>query len=71
MKKGKIKMEELISVIMSVYNETESDLSQSIQSILKQTYKNIEFIIVDDNPENNRIKRNFTSANRSTNKNYL
>ena len=37
MKKGKIKMEELISVIMSVYNETESDLSQSIQSILKQT----------------------------------
>lgn len=56
MKKGKIKMEELISVIMSVYNETESDLSQSIQSILKQTYKNIEFIIVDDNPENNRIK---------------
>ena len=49
-------MEELISVIMSVYNETNSDLSQSINSILNQTYKNIEFIIVDDNPEDKRIK---------------
>ena len=31
-------MTELISVIMSVYNEKESDLKESIESILNQTY---------------------------------
>lgn len=42
----------LVSVIMSVYNETEEVLKQSIKSILNQTWKNIEFIIVNDNPDN-------------------
>ena len=42
----------LVSVIMSVYNETEEVLKQSIESILNQTWKNIEFIIVNDNPDN-------------------
>ena len=35
------------SVIMSVYND-EKHLSESISSITNQTFKNIEFIIVDD-----------------------
>ena len=43
---------ELISVLMSTYNETESELSQSIESILHQTYRNIQFLIVNDNPAN-------------------
>lgn len=38
---------DLISVIMPVYN-VEHFLSEAIDSILEQTYKNIEFIIVDD-----------------------
>jgi len=36
-----------ISVIMSVYN-TERYLEESIKSILNQTFKNFEFLIVDD-----------------------
>ena len=39
---------ELISVIMSVYNETIDELKRSIESILKQSYSNIEFIIIND-----------------------
>ena len=38
----------LISVIMSVYNG-EKYIKESIDSILQQTYKHFEFIIVDDN----------------------
>lgn len=36
-----------ISVIMSVYN-AEKHLESAIESILQQTYKNFEFLIVDD-----------------------
>lgn len=43
----------LISVIMSVYNTNYDYLSNSIASILNQTYKNFEFIIVDDASTNN------------------
>ena len=32
-----------VSVIMSVYNN-EADVSDSIESIINQTYKNIEFL---------------------------
>lgn len=46
---------ELVSVIMSTYNEPEIFLKKSIESILNQTYSNIEFIIVCDNPENSDI----------------
>lgn len=45
-----------ISVIMPVYNESISELNDSINSILRQTYKRFEFIIIDDNPFNNKIK---------------
>ena len=41
-----------ISVIMSVYNESEEYLRKSMESILNQTFKNFEFIIILDNPEN-------------------
>lgn len=37
----------LVSVIVNIYNE-EAYLSECIESILNQTYKNIEIILVDD-----------------------
>ncbi|EGR0539792.1 glycosyltransferase family 2 protein, partial [Vibrio cholerae] len=37
----------MISVIMSVYN-AEKYLSESIESILKQTFRDFEFICIDD-----------------------
>ena len=37
----------LISVLLPVYNE-EKYLSESINSILNQTYRNFELIIIDD-----------------------
>lgn len=45
-----------VSVIMSEYNTPVEKLDSSIQSILKQTYSNFEFIIVDDCGKNNLEK---------------
>ena len=41
-----------VSIIMSTYNESISELSEAIYSILNQTFKNFEFIIITDNPNN-------------------
>lgn len=46
----------LISVIMSAYNERIDWIEKSMESILNQSYENIEFIVVLDNPENEELK---------------
>ncbi|MDM8203644.1 glycosyltransferase [Faecalicoccus acidiformans] len=46
----------LISCIMSTYNEDISIIRQSIDSILNQTYSNIEFIIINDNPKREELE---------------
>lgn len=59
--------EELISVVMSVYNEPESMIKESIDSIIAQTYSNLEIIIVDDNPNEEKISKiieNFAKKDR-------
>lgn len=40
----------MITVLMSVYNETLEWISQSIDSILNQSYKDFEYVIIVDNP---------------------
>lgn len=49
-------MGKLVSVVMSIYNETETELKQAIESILNQTYKQIEIILIVDNPNSYEIK---------------
>jgi len=46
---------QLISVIMPVYN-TEKYVGEAIESILNQTFKNFEFIIIDDGSIDNSYK---------------
>lgn len=57
---GKLKQKDLVSVIMSTYNEEEQQLSASIESILSQSYANFEFIIVNDNPNNDNLRATLT-----------
>lgn len=47
----------MISVIMPLFNEEIKDLETSIESILNQTEKRLELILILDNPENMRIKQ--------------
>ena len=44
----------MISVLMPVYN-SELYLEDAVQSILDQTYKNFEFIIIDDGSVDNSL----------------
>lgn len=46
-----------VSIIMSVYNESTYELDQSINSILEQSFQDFEFIIVNDNPDNEILKK--------------
>lgn len=43
---------ELVSVLMSVYKEPINYIQESINSIVKQTYLNLEIIVIIDNPDN-------------------
>ena len=47
----------MITVIMSTYKEDERLLRESIESILNQTYKDFEYIIILDYPDNDVHKR--------------
>lgn len=45
-----------ISVLMATYNEPLDYLKLAIESVLNQTYKDFEFIIILDNPNNQEIE---------------
>lgn len=42
-----MEQKQLVSVVIPLYN-TEKYIEETMQSILDQTYKNIEIVIVDD-----------------------
>ena len=46
---------DLVSILISIHNG-ESTLRKSIHSILNQTYKNIEVLIIDDGSEDQTYK---------------
>lgn len=54
-------MNELVSVIVPVYNVNEEVLSECLRRLVNQTYKNIEVIIVDDGSVNkcNQVYESF------------
>jgi glycosyltransferase involved in cell wall biosynthesis len=45
----------MISVLMSTYKEPISYVQKAVQSILNQSYSNIEFIIIVDDPQNEPV----------------
>lgn len=45
-----------ISVVMGVYSESDNWVNAAVESILNQTFSDFEFIIINDNPEDPRIK---------------
>ncbi|MBI2018527.1 glycosyltransferase [Candidatus Daviesbacteria bacterium] len=50
-----MKKKDLVSVVITTKNE-EDAISNLLESITKQTYKNIEIILVDNNSEDNTLK---------------
>ena len=43
-------MKPKVSILMSIYNESESEILKSINSLIGQTYCNVEIIVIVDNP---------------------
>ncbi len=49
-------MNELVSVVITTYNRI-NELRRAIKSVIQQSYKNIEIIVVDDNVDNSISKQ--------------
>lgn len=53
----------VISVLMSIFNETESQIRESVESILNQTFADLELIIICDDPQRTDVKPILDSFN--------
>lgn len=50
-------MEELVDILVTTYNTNEKYLKKQIESILRQTYKNIKIYISDDNSTDEKVEK--------------
>ena len=46
-----------VSVLMPIYQTPEHFLREAINSVLKQSYADFDFIILNDSPEDTRLKK--------------
>lgn len=61
----------LVSVVLATYNWKPKRISESIESVIKQTYPNIEFIIINDASTNDIEKVILEYKNKNANIIYL
>ena len=54
----------LVSVLLPLYNEPVAFAKEAIDSIIKQTYQNLEIILLLDNPHNEELKKLITDYKR-------
>lgn len=54
----------LVSVLLPLYNEPVAFAKEAIDSILKQTYQNLEIILLLDNPQNKELRELITDYER-------
>ena len=47
----------IVSVLMPIYNTDAPVLKSAIDSILSQTFSNLEYLIINDSPENTKLDR--------------
>lgn len=55
-------MNELISCIITTYNREDKLIKRAIKSVLQQTYKNKEIILVDDNDEDSYFRKHVENS---------
>ncbi|MCC2744917.1 glycosyltransferase [Leuconostoc lactis] len=56
-----------ISIVLPIYNEKAFWIKESINSILNQTYKNIELLLILDNPKNTNLVNFLTEFEKKRN----
>lgn len=59
----------LVSVIIPTYKRTWEYLSRAVNSILNQTYKNVEVIVVDDSPDTYEFRKNIIAEMKALSNN--